>query len=74
VSIRRRVGRLEDQTKKASSEWKIPLVVRLVTKEVERSEARREGREPPPYTQEEIEEMRQNDLETIGGVGVASRM
>jgi hypothetical protein len=41
---------------------------------IARHQARREGKEPPPYTQEEIEEMRRSDIETVEGRGVEAQL
>lgn len=68
MGIERRLERLEANA--SSSEWAIPIEVRIHTKAVARHQAREDGREPPPYTQEEIEGMRREDLEVIAGGGV----
>lgn len=48
----------------------VPVEVRIQLKAVERHQARERGEEPSAYTQEEIEAMREEDLEVIGGGGV----
>jgi hypothetical protein len=52
----------------------IPIEVRILTKAVARHQAQKEGREAPPYTQEELEEMRRDDLETVAGEGFEAQM
>src|SRR5918997_575481 len=47
----------------------VPIETRIYLKMVERYRARTEGRVPPPYTQVEIEERRQWNLETVEGRG-----
>jgi hypothetical protein len=69
VSIRRRLEHLEVGAEKQATDWKIPPEVLVVTKMTERYRVRAEGRDPPPYTREEIEERRQQDLETVEGHG-----
>jgi hypothetical protein len=39
----------------------------VLFKAIARDQARKEGEELPPYTQEEIEEMRRDDLEVAAG-------
>ena len=71
-SLERRLGRLEAQAADASSEWVVPVAVRVLTKAVARHRALEDGREPSPYSQEEVEEMRRDDLGIVadsGGVG-----
>ena len=70
MGIERRLEKLEANATRAQSEWVVPIDVRILTKAVARHQARVEGKEPPPYTQEEIEEMRRSDLEVAVGGGV----
>jgi hypothetical protein len=46
----------------------------VLCKAAERNSAREKGREPPPYSQEEIEAMRRWDLETTEGRGIEARL
>jgi hypothetical protein len=64
--LRRRLERLEaaDAT---TQEWSVPPEVNVHLKAVARYRASEEGKEPPPYTREELEEMRRQDLETVAG-------
>jgi hypothetical protein len=41
---------------------------------IARCQARTEGKEPPSYTQEEIEERRRQDLETVAGNGAEASL
>ena len=61
--------RLEDKAP-TNSEWVIPIEVRILTKAVARHHALEDGRKPPPYTSEEIAELRRDDLEIVAGGGV----
>ncbi len=67
MGIERRLEKLEANATRATSEWVVPIEVRVLTKAVARHQAREEGKEPPPYTQEEIEEMRRDDQEVASG-------
>ena len=69
-SLNRRIRKLGSERKEPGEEWVIPPEVRVVTKAAERYQAWTEGREMPPYTQEEIEEMRRADIEILEGSGV----
>jgi hypothetical protein len=51
-----------------------PPEVGVLLKAIARDQARREGKEPPPYTQEEIEEMRRDDMEIAAGGGVVGKL
>jgi hypothetical protein len=74
VNLKRRLEHLEGQAEKMSapdeggeeSYW----AAMVLCKHVERHQARIAGEEPPPYTQEEIEEMRRSDIESVEGRGV----
>lgn len=57
-----------------SDQWEIPIEVHLLLKDVERHRAREVGEEPPAYTQEELEEMHRDDLETVAGGGVVGQL
>jgi hypothetical protein len=70
-SLERRLERLEAGAgKDAASRWEVPIGTRVYFKMVERYRSRVAGEEVPPYAQEEIEEMRRHDLETVSGNGV----
>ena len=70
-SLERRLERLEAGAgKDAASRWEVPIGTRVYLKMVERYRSRVAGEEVPPYAQEEIEEMRRHDLETVSGSGV----
>jgi len=69
MGLEERLKRLEDKAS-TNSEWVVPIEVRLLTKTVARHHALQDSKEPPPYTQEEIEAMRQDDLEIVAGGGV----
>ena len=70
-SLERRLERLEvGAGKDAASRWEVPIGTRVYLKMVERYRSRVAGQEMPPYAQEEIEEMRRHDLETVSGNGV----
>jgi hypothetical protein len=71
MSMRRRLERLEVGAEDRLSGWKVPPEVLVLAKAGERHQAIQEGREPPPYTQEEIEEMRRTDIEIVEGSGAA---
>ena len=70
------MGRLEDRLSRiedaaaSSREHVIPVHVRLLVKYMERHRAFEEGREPPSYTDEELNAKYQSDLETAAGEGV----
>jgi hypothetical protein len=72
VNMKRRLEALE--TGSTGSEWIIPIEVLVLTKSVERYQALRDGKEPPAYFREEVEAMRQWDLETVAGKGVEARL
>lgn len=62
--------RLEQLEATASGpKWEIPIEVRVHLKAVARHRARENGEELPAYSQEEIEAMREEDLEVISGGG-----
>jgi hypothetical protein len=73
MSVHKRLEKLEAQTSDADSKWVIPIEVRILAKAVERHQARNDGREPPPYAQEEIEQLRRYDLEIAAGGGVVGQ-
>jgi hypothetical protein len=67
---RKRLEKLEAGAGKGTaSRWEVPIETRVYLTTIARQQARKEGKEPPPYTQEEIEERRQWDLETVEGRG-----
>ena len=68
MSLERRLNDLEART--SGPEWEIPIEVRVHLKAVERHRSRERGEEPPPYTQEEIAHMHEEDLAEAAGGGV----
>ena len=60
--------------KSAASRWEVPIGTRLYLTMVARHQARTEGNEPLPYTQEEIEEMRRSDIQSVEGRGVEAQL
>ena len=74
-SLERRLERLEAvKEKDANSGWEVPIETRVYLTTIARQQARREGKEPPSYTQEEIEERRRWDLETVAGNGTEASL
>jgi hypothetical protein len=71
-SLESRCRRLEEQTERANSQWEVPMYTRIYLKHIERHRARKEGHEPPPFTQEEIEYLYQEDLDAASGEGVVA--
>ncbi len=69
MSLKGRLGRLEAEQSKAAGEevgasyWS----AMVLCKTVERHHAGLRGEKPPPYSQEEIEELRRQDEETLAG-------
>lgn len=70
MGIKQRLGELEARMETEARRGETPLEVGVLLKAVARHQAREEGKELPPYTQEEIEEMRRDDLEVVAGGGV----
>jgi hypothetical protein len=70
VGIKRRLGELEARIQTEARRGETPSEVSVLLKVVARQQAREEGKETPPYTQEEIEEMRRDDLKIAAGDGV----
>ena len=74
-SLGRRLEKLEAGAEKdTASRWEVPIETRLYLTMVARHQARAEGEEPPPYTHEEIEEMRRSDIETVEGRGTEAQL
>jgi hypothetical protein len=71
-NLESRLQRLEEQTEKANSQWEVPMYTRIYLKHIERHRARKEGHEPPPFTQEEIEYLYQEDLQEAAGEGTTA--
>jgi hypothetical protein len=61
--------RLEAQVEAETSEWEIPLDVRLLLKEQARFASRASGQTPPPYSAVELNELYQQDLDFVTGRG-----
>jgi hypothetical protein len=70
MSLKKRLGHLEARAPEAESQWVVPMEVSIYYKAVERHQALQEGKEPHPYSQEEIAELRRGDLEIVAGGGV----
>ena len=70
MGLEDRLKRLEVRGADATSEWIVPIEVRVHLRAVQRYHALEDGRELPPYTQEEVETLRRWDLETVSGSGV----
>jgi hypothetical protein len=70
--MKRRLEALEAGS--TGSYWVTPVEVLVHTKSVERYQALRDGKEPPAYFREEVEAIRQWDLETVAGKGVEARL
>ncbi len=69
ASIDRRLARLQEKKKDAAASrpWEIPIEVQTLLKAQDRYRAREQGKEPPPYSREEIAELRQSDIEIVAG-------
>jgi hypothetical protein len=72
MGIERRLEKLEAGV--PSAEWVIPIEVRVYCKALERYQARNDRRDSPPYSQEEIEELRRQDIETVEGQGFTAEL
>ncbi len=70
MSLEDRLRRLEART--ASQKWETPIEVLVLTKAVERHQARKSGEEPPAYTPEEITHMHAKDLAEAAGGGTVA--
>ena len=68
MSLERRLSDLEARS--SGAHWEIPIEVRILLKAVAGHRARERGEQPPAYTQEELEAMREEDLEVISGGSV----
>lgn len=73
MGARRRLERLEASASKGLAH-EIPLEVLILLKAVAGHQARKRGEDPPDYTQEEIETLRQDDLEAVAGLGTVGRL
>src|SRR5215204_2411807 len=74
MGLEDRVKRLEVKEADATSEWVTPIEARVHMKAVARYHALEHGKEPPPYSREEIEAMRRWDLEIVEGRGVRAQL
>ncbi len=74
MGARRRLERLEAARGAGETPYEVPLPTRLYLKAVERHRARENGEEPPAYTQEELEALREHDLEAVAGGGAVGSM
>ena len=65
-SLERRFEKLEAGAEKGTAPtWEVPIGTCVYLRRVARHQARAESKEPPPYTQEEMEKMRRSDIETV---------
>ncbi len=72
---KKRLEKLEAGTGKGTAaRWEVPIGTRLYLTMLARSQARAEGKEPPEYSWEEIEEMRRSDIESVEGRGVEAQL
>ncbi len=69
----RRLGDLEARATKGQAR-EIPMHLRLHAKATERLRARIRGEEPPAYTQEEIDALREDDLADASGGGTVGML
>ena len=69
MGFKDRLARLE-QAIRVSSPQPIPAMYRVLFKATERRKAAARGDDLPPYTDEETEELRNEDLKTVSGGGV----
>ena len=77
MSIRQRLEALEAGAERAtcaSPKEDLPMHLRIYCRAIERYHARVEGRESTAFTQEEIAAIRESDLETVAGGGVAAEL
>ena len=68
MSLERRLTNLEARA--PGTKWETPVEVLVHLKAVARHQSRERGEEPPPYTQEEIAHMHEEDLAEAAGGGV----
>jgi hypothetical protein len=54
--------------------FSLPIEVRVYLRAIERQRALEDGKEPPPYSREEIEAMHRWDLETVEGRGAKTQL
>lgn len=72
---RKRLEKLEAGAGKgAAFRWEVPIGTRVYLTMVARCQARAEGKEPPPYSPEELEEMRRSGIETVQGKGIEASL
>ncbi len=74
MGARRRLERLEAARGTRKAPYEVPMTTRLYLKAVERYRARENGEDPPAYAQEELEALREHDLETVAGGGAVGSM
>jgi hypothetical protein len=74
VSFERRLRQLEARLRDSGATPPTPIELRVYFSTMERLKAREEGRKPRSYTQEEIEHLRQGDLEIAAGGGVVGQL
>jgi hypothetical protein len=72
--LERRLQALEVKEANKDSEWVTPIEVRVHLKALERHHALLVGKELPSYSQEEIEHMRESDLEVANGGGIVAQL
>ena len=66
MGIERRLKLLEDRSAR-DEDHEVPIEVRVLLKAVARLQAPERGDDPPAYTQDELEELLQQDLEILDG-------
>ncbi len=74
MGARRRLKRLEVTRGAGEAPYEVPMTTRLYLKAVERYRAHERGDDLPAYTQEELEALRADDLETVAGGGAVGSM
>ena len=70
MRLERRLSNLEARSSRENPQGNVPMGVLIHLKAVARLLARERGEEPPPYTQEEVEELHRDDLAEAAGGGV----
>ncbi len=74
MSLERRLNDLEARASRTDPRRESPIEVRVLLKAVARHQARERGEELPAYTEEELEEMRREDLDVVAGGGAVGQL
>ncbi len=74
MGARRRLERMEAVRRAENTPYEAPVEVRIYLKAVQRHRARKDGEEPPAYTQEELGALHAADLETVAGGGAVGQL